>query len=104
MLYELELAITEACANIYVHAYKSAPGGEIQIEVTLQPGQRLTLTIMDWGRPYLGPAGTNPLPPEPDQENGRGLYLIAQIMDTFQFIQSQDTNMLYLEKNIEERS
>ncbi len=102
LLYELELAITEAFSNIFVHAYEEKCGGEIQVKVALQPGQGLTLEIRDWGRPYHGPSETGLLPPKPERENGRGIYLISQIMDNFQFIRAKDTNILCLEKKIEE--
>ncbi|MCF8106485.1 MAG: ATP-binding protein [Desulfohalobiaceae bacterium] len=104
LLYELELAITEAFSNIFVHAYEKKYGGEIQVKVALQPGRRLTLEIRDWGRPYQGPPEKVLLPPRPDRENGRGIYLISQIMDNFQFIRAKDANILYLEKRFEESS
>ncbi|MCF8039024.1 MAG: ATP-binding protein [Desulfohalobiaceae bacterium] len=102
LLYELELAITEAFSNVFVHAYEGKCGGKIQADVALQPGRRLIIEIKDWGSPYHGPLEPGLCPPRPDRENGRGIYLISQIMDNFQFIRVKDTNILYLEKKLEE--
>lgn len=104
LLYELELAITEAFSNIFVHAYDGKKEGEIQVNVRLKTDQRLALEIIDWGRPYQGPPLNSLPPPEPEQETGRGIFLISQIMDHVEFIQTNDTNILYLEKKIEESS
>jgi serine/threonine-protein kinase RsbW len=100
VLYELELALTEACSNIVLYAYRNHSGGEIRVQVSLEPGSRLVIEIMDWGWPFYGPPANPPAQPDPRSETGRGIYLISQIMDTYRFSHSQQTNTLRMEKKL----
>jgi serine/threonine-protein kinase RsbW len=52
--YNVQLATHEACTNIIRHAYDHAPGGRIEIVLTLQFAQppSLTIDLYDTGRPF----------------------------------------------------
>ncbi len=100
MLYELELALTEACSNIVLYAYKHDTEGEIRIQVTLEPGSCLVIEITDWGCPFHSPPESPPVQPDPRSESGRGIYLISQIMDAYRFSHSQQMNTLRMEKKL----
>ncbi len=79
-IYNVQLAVHEACTNIIDHAYGSSEG---RINITLmldwQPA-RLTVELIDTGKPF-DPA--NVPPPDLDQPHvrGYGLYLMKQLMD-----------------------
>lgn len=105
LVYELELAVQEACSNIVLYAYGERKNGEIQVQVFLEPDAFLTLKIMDWGKPFHGPKTESPARPDPRSESGRGIYLISQIMDSYEFSHSQltQTNTLRMEKQLRSR-
>ena len=100
LLYELELALTEAFSNIVLYAYPKDREGEICIQVSLEPDSNLVLEIRDWGHPFYGPPASPPVQPDPRSETGRGIYLISQIMDMYSFSHSHKTNTLRMEKKL----
>lgn len=82
-IYELQLAVDEACANVVHHAYEGVEPGDMEISCDLD-AQTLTICVRDWG------AGFTPGDvPEPDVDapleeralGGLGLFLIRQVMD-----------------------
>ena len=103
-VYQVQLAVDEACSNIIEHAYGGEGDGIIQCSRRIEDGA-LTIVLRDYGEPF-DPASV----PEPDleagleerSEGGLGLYFIFQIMDevTFNF-DAQDGNMLTLVKRKE---
>lgn len=72
-LSDIRLAVTEACANVVVHAYPDGQDG--QMEVLASMGEEtLTVLVRDWGR------GIRPRPDSPGL--GLGLSLIAALADS----------------------
>jgi serine/threonine-protein kinase RsbW len=73
LLADVKMAVSEACANVVIHAYGEGAG---PMEVELQPGDAtLTVVVRDRGngvRPRLDPEGTN---------LGLGLPLMAALCD-----------------------
>ena len=86
-LYELQLAIDEACANVVDHAYPGSDPGDIEVSCRLDD-KLLTIQVRDWG-PGFDLAGVE----DPDLEapleerslGGLGLFLVRQVMDVVQF-------------------
>jgi anti-sigma regulatory factor (Ser/Thr protein kinase) len=79
-IYELELALTEACFNVARHAYANRKPGEIEVLLRLEEAERsIRLEVSDWGEgpPVLKEDGR----PAESLESGRGLYLIWRIAD-----------------------
>lgn len=101
-LYHIQLAIDEACSNIFEHAY-GGQAGRLEIEIR-GTRQQLTLQLRDWGRPF-DPDSVPP--PDPDLSleerpiGGLGVHLIRQIMDqvTYRF-DSEMGNTLILKKRL----
>jgi serine/threonine-protein kinase RsbW len=87
VLYQLQLAVDEACANVIHHAYKGMEPGDIEVACSFDD-QRLVIRVRDWGRSFV-PEDI----PEPDVEapleerslGGLGLFLIRQCMDQVEF-------------------
>lgn len=101
LLYELELVLLEACANVVMHAY---PEGSGMLEVTTRvaPKRFVEFEIVNWGKRFAGPC----TPVEavgPEAESGRGLLIIHRIMDTCRYDQQGEKNVLVLHKDIKER-
>jgi serine/threonine-protein kinase RsbW len=74
-LSDIRLAVTEACANVVVHAYPDGHDGPMEV-VASKHEDTLTVLVRDWGR------GIEPRPDSPGL--GLGLSLIAALADSVQ--------------------
>jgi anti-sigma regulatory factor (Ser/Thr protein kinase) len=74
-LSDIRLAVTEACANVVVHAYPGEDAGPMEVVATMEEGE-LTVIVRDWGR------GIGPRPDSPGL--GLGLSLIAALAEKVQ--------------------
>lgn len=74
-LSDIRLAVTEACANVVVHAYPDGHEGPMEVVASMDE-QELTVLVRDWGR------GIRPRPDSPGL--GLGLSLIAALAETVQ--------------------
>ncbi len=82
-MFDIEIAVEEASANIVSHAYRPGQVGDILLRVeTTDDVVRITLT--DWGLPLdadnVGPFDVN-APVETRANGGTGLHLIHSLMD-----------------------
>lgn len=76
---EIELALTEALANVIEHGYGGDASQQILLAVDLDP-ERLHVRVRDWGRSF--DAGTyRPRDLDDPGEGGYGVYLMDQLMD-----------------------
>ncbi len=108
VLFDIDLAVEEASANIVRHAYRPGQAGDIRLRVeTTDDTVRITLT--DWGLPFDPESVTLfdvRAPVETRAEGGGGLHLIYSLMDGV----ARETasapggpNVLMLSKHIEHR-
>jgi serine/threonine-protein kinase RsbW len=74
-LSDIRLAVTEACANVVVHAYPDGHYGPMEV-IASKEQDTLTVLVRDWGR------GIGPRPDSPGL--GLGLSLIAALADSLQ--------------------
>lgn len=74
-LSDIRLAVTEACANVVVHAYPDGDVGPMEVEASMGEGT-LTVLVRDWGR------GVRPRSDSPGL--GLGLSLIAALAESVQ--------------------
>ena len=101
LINDLKLALTEACSNVALHAYPEKSKGDVEVQIVLDPNRFIRITILDWGRPFQGPDPDN-LSMHPEEESGRGLYIISQLVDSYDYRNDDDKNILTLEKIFEE--
>ncbi|HTA14301.1 MAG TPA: ATP-binding protein [Solirubrobacteraceae bacterium] len=80
-LSDIRLAVTEACANVVVHAYPDGHEGQMEIAASMED-EALTVLVRDWGR------GIGPRPDSPGL--GLGLSLIAALAETVQLGHNSD--------------
>jgi len=86
-VYQVRLAVDEACSNIIEHAYGGESGGVIECSLGVSSGE-LTIVLRDYGDPF-DPESV----PEPDVNaslqdrpgGGLGLYFIHHMMDEVDF-------------------
>lgn len=98
IVYNVQLAIQEACTNIVRHGYEENSTGRIRCSITLVDDPlRIMVRMVDTGQWFDIDSA-----PEPDLENpqvhGYGLFLIRQIMDEVSYQQDGEGNVWHLVK------
>jgi anti-sigma regulatory factor (Ser/Thr protein kinase) len=101
-VYEIRLAVDEACTNIIEHGY----GGEGLGDITCtceSTGDSVTIIVKDWGsrfEPDEIPEPDYAVPLEELQSRGTGLYLMRKLMDEVDFkFSDRDGNTLTMKKS-----
>jgi anti-sigma regulatory factor (Ser/Thr protein kinase) len=87
VLYQIQLAVDEACANIVEHAYRDLEEGDMELVCSLGDGT-FTVRVRDWGRGFDPNSVEEPDVAAPLEERslgGLGLFLVRQVMDSVQF-------------------
>jgi serine/threonine-protein kinase RsbW len=75
---DVRLAVTEACANVVVHAYTHGePAGDLRVSATVE-GARLLVTVRDWGVGVKADTSTAGL--------GLGLVLLRTLADAVDIV------------------
>lgn len=103
-LYEIELCLVEAVANIIIHAYRQELGHPIEISISLDHNH-LIIEIQDEGlkAPHLA-SKDNQISDSQDiqqlSESGRGLLLMQSFMDKIDFEEKNGKNITRLYKSI----
>lgn len=92
---DCELAVVEGCNNAIKHAYPNGVRQPVLLEVQLDPDQ-IELRIIDHGPGFAWPESINL--PDPENESGRGLYLIRVLMDYAAYVRGSKQNTLLLRK------
>ena len=82
-LYQVQIAVDEACANVVGHAYTGMDPGDMEISCRVEDGT-LVIQVRDWGQSFdpaevVLPDVTAPL--EERDLGGLGMFLIYQFMD-----------------------
>lgn len=96
-LHDLDIILTEACANVCRHAYGGA-AGRLQVRLTVNPGHFVELEIVDWGKGFASDARFEN--PGPDSEGGRGLYIMRMLSSDCQVHRRGGENVVFIHKDI----
>ena len=105
-IYDLQLAVDEACTNVIQHAYAGRGGA---MEVTVEPDEGgVRVTVRDWGEPFEFQKVPEPnvaTPLEQRELGGLGLFLMHQVMDDvlFDFDAEQGNTLTMVKRNRRER-
>ena len=99
VLGDLELALTEACSNVAMHAYPHGMPGELEIVLRLEPPSGLLVEVADRGRGFQ-PRADIMREPEPTAESGRGMYIISKLMDGIDILRREGKNIVVFRKTI----
>lgn len=101
-VFELKLAVDEACTNVIEHGYKGMDPGSIILSFRIE-ADRILVSITDFGHvfePVEAPKPNVEAALEDRPLGGLGLYLIYQIMDNIDYQPSDDGNTLTFTKYI----
>lgn len=86
-LYQIQVAVDEACANVVHHAYAGMEPGDMEISCYLE-GQIFVVQVRDWGTSFDPTEVRDPDMSAPLDERtlgGLGLFLIKQFMEQVQY-------------------
>lgn len=102
-LYDLKLAMDEACTNIITHGYAGMNPGSVILSVEVDP-EKVILTITDFGHAFEPTETSMPdvqagLADQP--MSGFGLFFIYQCMDQVEYETNEDGNCLRLTKRLQ---
>jgi anti-sigma regulatory factor (Ser/Thr protein kinase) len=93
---DCELAVVEGCNNAIKHAYPNGVRRPVFLEVQIEPSQ-IEMRIIDHGPGFVWPESVHL--PDPENESGRGLYLIRVLMDYAAYLRGPEENVLMLRKH-----
>ena len=102
VLYDVQLAVDEACTNIISHGYAGLDPGSIILDLEIEP-EKLTVTLTDFGHafePSSAPAPDVDAPIEERELGGFGLFFIQQSMDEMDYRVTEDGNKMRLTKHL----
>lgn len=100
ILYDIQLAVDEACTNIITHGYVDMDPGSVILDLELGP-DKLILSLTDFGHSFE--PGNTPVPDvdasiEERELGGFGLFFINQSMDEIDYRVTEDGNTMVLTK------
>ncbi|PKN95416.1 MAG: ATP-binding protein [Chloroflexi bacterium HGW-Chloroflexi-6] len=100
IVFDLKLAVDEACTNIIQHGYRGMDPGSIILALRFEP-DRILVQITDFG--HVFEPDDAPMPDvtaalEEREVGGLGLFLIYQTMDNIDYQASDDGNTLTFTK------
>jgi len=101
-VFELKLAVDEACTNVIMHGYKGMDPGSIILAFRIET-DRVLVQITDFGHvfePTDAPTPDIEAPLEDRPLGGLGLFLIYKMMDNIDYHSSEEGNTLTFTKFI----
>jgi serine/threonine-protein kinase RsbW len=96
VLYDLQLAVDEACTNIIAHGYAGMDPGSIILQIDDEPGV-ITIQVTDFGlslEPENAAVPDVESPIEEREEGGFGLFFIRQSVDRMDYRATEDGNTM----------
>jgi serine/threonine-protein kinase RsbW len=100
ILYDVQLAVDEACTNIISHGYAGLDPGSIILDLEID-SEKLTISLTDFGHsfePSNVPIPDVDAPIEERELGGFGLFLIQQSMDHLNYQVTEEGNKMILTK------
>jgi serine/threonine-protein kinase RsbW len=96
-LWACELAFVEGCNNVVCHTPPFFYPEGVAVEISVH-GSEIEFRIKDHSTGFDVPAEIEL--PAPDQERGRGLYVIKSLMDRMEYVRGSSGNCLILTKQL----
>jgi len=97
-IFDMQLAVNEALANIIEHAYAGYDRGKIEIKINSDEKGGVVISIRDYGN-KCDPEVLKPRDLDVLEEGGLGIFLINNLMDEVEYDHSpEDGTILKLKK------
>ncbi|MDQ7032669.1 MAG: ATP-binding protein [Desulfonauticus sp.] len=99
ILYDLEVALSEACTNVAIHAYSdSYEEKKIKVKLKIELKKVIIIEVIDWGDEFSLPENL----PDEYSESGRGVYIMRKVMDRLEYERINNQNYIIMHKSVEE--
>jgi len=102
ILYDIQLAVDEACTNIIMHGYAGIDPGSVILDLAIDT-DKIIISLTDFGHafePDSAPIPDVDAPIEEREVGGFGLFFIRQSVDDVKYHTSEDGNTMTLTKNL----
>jgi len=99
LAYHLNLVLTEALANVINHANNCDPNKKIKVSISASD-QELTIRVYDQGAGFDIDALAQ-FKSKKEDESGRGIQIIYQLMDRVKYTQGSHENILEMTKYLQ---
>ncbi len=102
ILFEMQLAVDEACTNIITHGYVDMDPGSIILDLEVKP-DRLVVSLTDFGQsfePDNAPVPDVNAPADEREAGGFGLFFIRQSVDEMSYRVTDNGNIMTLMKHL----
>jgi serine/threonine-protein kinase RsbW len=102
VIFDLQLAVDEACTNVIQHGYAGMDPGAIILELKLEPEQ-VVARLTDFGRvfePSVAPKPDVHAALEDRPMGGFGLYFIYSVMSAVDYETNENGNCLILTRRV----
>jgi len=96
-IFDTELAINEAVANIIQHTYKGEPKYVVMTLHWIEPNE-MEVLLRDFG-PKVDPSKIKSRELDDIRPGGLGVYIIKRIFDVMEFRDVAEGNLLYLKRS-----
>ena len=96
-IYDVQLAVDEACTNIIEHAYSGKQTGKITILCKLSSKKEFTVKLIDQGKKFDPNAVLSPdteAPLDERKRGGYGIYLMKKMMQNVKYAFTEEGNEL----------
>ena len=100
-VFEVQMAVDEACTNAMEHAYEGRSDGEVRICCFLEDHQ-FVVRITDFGKPFSPdevPAPRIDAPLEEREIGGLGLFFMRKLMDSVEIRSGDQGNEVVMVKH-----
>jgi serine/threonine-protein kinase RsbW len=100
--YDLNLALDEVVTNVIKHAYPAGGEHQFTLQIDLSP-EEFVARVEDDGRPFNPtehPAPHLDVPLEERKEGGLGIFLVRQIVTSFEYQRLDGKNIVTLRKKL----
>ena len=106
ILYDIQLAVDEACTNIIMHGYAGMDPGSVILDLEID-SNKIIISLTDFGHafePDSTPIPDVDAPIEERELGGFGLFFIRQSVDDVKYRTTEDGNTMTLIKNLAQPS
>lgn len=102
LLHDMDLVLTEGCSNVARHAYKEhAPCNRLELTIKIVPLEHVIFEISDWGKGLCSKTIDFTMP-NPEAVGGRGMFIMSELMDSFELVKENGKNTIRLTRKIKE--
>ncbi|WP_320006407.1 ATP-binding protein [Maridesulfovibrio sp.] len=102
LLHDIDLVLTEGCSNVARHAYeKDEDCNRLELTIIITPGEHIVFEIADWGKGLCSKSIDFSMP-SPEAVGGRGMFIMSELMDSFEHIVDEGKNIIRLTRKLKE--